>query len=145
MFPSIHSNYTRAKLQVIVLQCLKAYAKYCYSNSTEVFNSTLPISSSVTNNSFSSTSSKVSVATTKIPSTPTMSGNKLVIKSGKSAELEGQYLKATTSISIEAAVADKFICKQSKLEAPEIYLPKEELICNDGYEFLGHIHYDDYT
>lgn len=73
------------------LQEIKAYAKYYYSNSTEIFNSTLPISSPTT-------------------------------------------LKAP----------DQFICKQSKLEAPEIYLPKEDLIHNDGYEFLGNIHYDDY-
>lgn len=99
------------------LQEIKAYAEYYYSNSTEIFNSTLPISSSTKDSISNSTSSKGSTSI-------------------------GEYLQATKHIIIK--VTNQFTCKQSKLEAPEIYLPKEDLIHNDGCEFLGNIHYDDY-
>lgn len=124
------------------LQEIKAYAKYYYSNSTEIFNSTLPISSPTTSNSSSSGTSDTRDNTNSIPSTPNMTGGTLELGSGTIERLVGQYLKADVAIIIKAP--DQFICKQSKLEAPEIYLPKEDLIHNDGCEFLGNIHYDDY-
>lgn len=71
-----------------------------------------------------------------------MTGGTLELGSGTIERLVGQYLKADVAIIIKAP--DQFICKQSKLEAPEIYLPKEDLIHNDGCEFLGNIHYDNY-
>jgi len=122
------------------LQEIKAYAEYYYSNSTEIFNSTLPISSSTKDSISNSTSSKGSTSI-GIPSKPNWTSETIEQKSAN-MDMLGEYLQATKHIIIK--VTNQFTCKQSKLEAPEIYLPKEDLIHNDGCEFLGNIHYDDY-
>lgn len=127
-----------------MLQEIKGYTKYCDSGSTEGFKSTLfiPVSSSTTSVSSNSNENKSGTAI-NIPSTPTMSIKGVINqKSGTSLKLEGQYLKSESSIVI--TVGDKFICKHSQLEAPEIYLPAESLISNEGCVFSGNMHYDDY-
>ena len=77
----------------------------------------------------------------KIPLAPTvdlMGG--LIYLTGKPLRIQGQYYKSGEIIKIKSP---ELICINSKLEAPDIYLPFVVFLKN--CELVGNVHYYDDT